>query len=582
VSTDDGAARGAAVPLGLRRYVAGWALLGVVALAVLLVSAWPLPWPPTTLGWWVPWLLLVAAATLYLVKVDFDLEADRAEAQSLDELILAASLLLLAGPWPWFVVVVGTLVDEVVSRRDLLKTAFNLGVRSASVGVAVLLHRSLVPADPFGVGGLVAMALALCAFFLVNWLAMSGLKLQLGVYTDVRQAIRERMGFQFVSTVTVGAIGVVTAYLLQEAPLLAPLFVAPFVLVRERSLRRQGEERERRVAHRRLEATVAGASDGILLLTAAGTVAVWNAALERLSGVPAEEALGQPIGQLLRLHLVADVPAGTDVTHELVRPDGARRTVAVQRSPVELAGGDEGTVVLVRDVSAEAELALLREDLISRISHELRTPLTSIVGLLATVTDNWDRLDDVRRQQLLTRAKEASRRLSRLVDGLLTRGRLDRLGSDPLAEVVHLDEVVEQLLAERQGMAGTVAHQRSGARVVADPDHVAQILVVLLDNASTYGRAPFHIATSNGGAVGRLEVRDHGPGVPADFTPRLFDPFAQASTGLRRTARGLGLGLSIASELAQANGGALHYRDASPVGASFVLELPCAVVPADR
>jgi signal transduction histidine kinase len=574
VSIDDGADRGAAVPAGLRRYVSGWAVLGTVALAALLASSWPLAWPPTTLGWWVPWLLLVTAATLYLVKIDFDLAADRAEAQSLDELILAASLLLLAPPWPWLVVVLGTLVDEVVSRRDLLKVAFNLGVRSASVGVAVLIHRALAPADPFGAVGLVAMALALCAFFLVNWLAMSGLKLQLGVYTDVRQAVRERLGFQFVSTVTVGAIGVVTAYLLQEAPLLAPLFVAPFVLVRERSLRRQGEERERRVAHRRLEATVAGASDGILLLTATGTVAVWNAALERLSGLPAGEALGQPIGELLRLHPVTDVPAGTEVTHELERPDGTRRTVAVQRSAVELAAGEEGTVVLVRDVSAEAEIALLREDLISRISHELRTPLTSIVGLLATVTDNWDRLEEDRRRQLLARAKEAGSRLTRLVDGLLARGRLDRLGSDPVTEVVALDEVIEQLLDERQGLEGTVQHHRSGARVVADPDHVAQILVVLLDNASTYGEAPFVIATSNGGAVGRLEVRDHGPGVPADFTPRLFDPFAQASTGLRRTARGLGLGLSIASELARANGGALHYRDA-PVGASFVLELPC-------
>jgi two-component system sensor histidine kinase BaeS len=107
-----------------------------------------------------------------------------------------------------------------------------------------------------------------------------------------------------------------------------------------------------------------------------------------------------------------------------------------------------------------------------------------------------------------------------------------------------------------------------------DPDRMEQALGNLLSNAvkfTPHGRIAFRVRTAGDSIC--LEVADTGPGIPAEELPRIFLPFHRGSTG-GRFPRGMGLGLSIARDIAEAHGGTLEARNESGRGAVFSLILP--------
>ncbi|HET9559446.1 MAG TPA: ATP-binding protein, partial [Actinomycetota bacterium] len=112
------------------------------------------------------------------------------------------------------------------------------------------------------------------------------------------------------------------------------------------------------------------------------------------------------------------------------------------------------------------------------------------------------------------------------------------------------------------------------------PEAVLQVLGNLLDNAAKHApdKAPIRVETSRAGALAVLAVEDSGPGVPAADRERIFERFTQLDSGATRRAGGVGLGLYIARQLANAQGGDLLLTDPVPPGqgARFELRLPLA------
>jgi PAS domain S-box-containing protein len=566
----------------LRRYVGAWVAVAVLGLvAAVIGSVVPAPWPPTRVG--EPWLLAVVAVVALVISLTpvHILSKDVEHHEIAEEASLVLAIVLLQPGWALMVVVGAAAVAEVIERRLLIKKLYNLANPTLASLAAVAVYDVLAPADPFGGPGIGVVATALLTYLAVNWVGLAGLTLRLGGATTWLQALRGGLEARGVIAVTTGAIGLVGAYLLVEAPLLAPLLAAPLVVVRHRVHQRRRTELARLEDHERLQRTVAGASDGIALLDEIGRVEVWNPAIARLTGVPRDAALARPVEDVLRLVDDRDAVvglAGADASEPrvLVRADGQRRTVRIDVSPVGAPGGrSSASVLVVRDVTAEVELERMREDLVSRVSHELRTPLAAVEGLLETVIVRWDELTEDDRRLLLTRAHRASQRLSRLVATLLIHARIERTMLAASPTTVELGAAVEELLEElRETLPVEVEHRRTdGVLVRTDPDHVTRIVSGLLENAATYGRPPIVVETGMDGDLGTVVVHDHGDGVPAGFEAALFTPFAQASTGLRRTAQGLGLGLPIARGLAEANGGSVTLEP-SRIGARFVLRLP--------
>ncbi len=222
---------------------------------------------------------------------------------------------------------------------------------------------------------------------------------------------------------------------------------------------------------------------------------------------------------------------------------------------------------------SRARLAALGEA-VAKISHDLRNMLTAA----QMASDRLASSGDPTVARALPRLERALDRALRLAQGVLTYGRSEE--ATPATRPVRLAAAVTAA-AEDAGLTETgvklVNKAPARLRVEADPDHLHRILVNLLRNAreaieadpegDRTGRVTVTAARED--LLVAIHVRDSGPGLPERARDRLFQPFAGSAR-----ADGAGLGLPIARELAQAQGGDLELESTGPSGAVFRLSLP--------
>jgi signal transduction histidine kinase len=222
------------------------------------------------------------------------------------------------------------------------------------------------------------------------------------------------------------------------------------------------------------------------------------------------------------------------------------------------------------------ELENARRRFIAVASHELRTPIFSLGGFLELIQD--EELDEETRRQFVGQVREQVARLGKLATGLLDLSRLEA-GSVDLEPTPTDLGVLSRAVASEFVPALTLHDSElklrlpeQPLRVACDPDRVAQLLRILIDNAITHtptGTAvTVRVAPANGNHAVRLSVSDSGPGIAPEAIGRIFEPFYSADG-----VQGAGLGLAIARELADRMHGGLEVRsrDGSTV---FTLTLP--------
>jgi two-component system sensor histidine kinase AdeS len=239
------------------------------------------------------------------------------------------------------------------------------------------------------------------------------------------------------------------------------------------------------------------------------------------------------------------------------------------------------TAHLVADFNAMAQrLQDTTEGMIAwnaAIAHELRTPLTILKGRLQGVADGVFVLDETLIRNLLLQIDG----LSRLVDDLRAvtladSGRLElKMEPVPLAEEIRsIAGLVEPSFVSAGFSLELIL---ADITIPGDGTRIRQALLALLENAQRYAKPGYiHIATRKSGSSVILSVEDAGPGLPAEFAQRAFDPFTRADPSRTRRLGGSGLGLSIVRAIAEAHGGNAAYRTSSRGGAVFEIILPLA------
>ncbi|WP_439330535.1 sensor histidine kinase [Knoellia aerolata] len=211
---------------------------------------------------------------------------------------------------------------------------------------------------------------------------------------------------------------------------------------------------------------------------------------------------------------------------------------------------------VTRNLAAERDFA-------ADASHQLRTPLTALLMRLDEIASTDD-LAVVQEEAQV--AIDQVERLSKVVDDLMGRTRV----SDPTRPSVSLDAVLASL--QREWQPAFAASKRSmrihgerGLRVRATPVALAQILSTLVENALAHGRGTVDIAARRAGPSVVVELGDEGAGVAPAIAPHIFERSVSSS--------GSGLGLTLARDLAEDNGGRLELVSTQPaVFAVFLSE----------
>jgi two-component system heavy metal sensor histidine kinase CusS len=221
-----------------------------------------------------------------------------------------------------------------------------------------------------------------------------------------------------------------------------------------------------------------------------------------------------------------------------------------------------------------ADLVEYQRRFITHAAHELRSPLAALHGELQQALRK-ERTAEEYRQSLLF-ASKASGRLGHLADELLELARAER--TPRVAESVALDRVFGDVTESLRALASekhiTVECAKTPLHVSAFKSDVERIVSNLVDNAIRHSPegGVVRVETEDGRDV-RIRVRDEGPGVARADRQRIFEPF-QRSPASRAEARGAGLGLAIARELARKHGGDIELE--GEAGGSFVVSLPRA------
>lgn len=373
------------------------------------------------------------------------------------------------------------------------------------------------------------------------------------------------------------------------------------------------------IEKKRLDVIFQNSTDAIFMVDRDGRIVAFNPAAELLSGWSKDEVLGQscalpfpgdpdnpPCLSEITLKVLADGGAQDAVVQAtMLNRSGNRRHVAASYAYVAASNG-EGPFALavVRDITRQREVERLQSDFISMVSHELRTPLAVIKGYAATLLNPSLHFDAERQVRFLRGINDASDRLTRLIDNLLSVSRFEsgRFKLNP--QMVDLADTVRKVVSGMRSSVGTNGTHTlrcvvppEGVILRIDRDQIEQVLVNLVTNAIKYSpeggevvvelkagteRLPPLVGSGLAGRDGNrrhrgfavLSVSDSGIGIPPNQLRFIFDKFYRGDAPAVKRVPGTGLGLFICKNIVEAHQGHIWVESQPGRGTTFYVALP--------
>ncbi|SDX30377.1 sensor histidine kinase [Eubacterium barkeri] len=232
------------------------------------------------------------------------------------------------------------------------------------------------------------------------------------------------------------------------------------------------------------------------------------------------------------------------------------------------------------EASRESEkLERLRQAFIANISHELRTPVTVMRGSLEALKDGVVS-DPDQVKAYYTQLVDESIHLERMVNDLLELTRLQNIDYSIEKEHLNLPEVLDNALRTCRQLAApksiTLDIKRDVQHFPYEGDYgrLRQLFIIILDNAVKFTPVGGTIEIQSNQSSDAMTVRitDHGPGIPPEDLPHIFDRFYKANTGSNQ--KGTGLGLAIAGQIAARHGISISADSTPGVTTTFTIHIP--------
>jgi len=243
-----------------------------------------------------------------------------------------------------------------------------------------------------------------------------------------------------------------------------------------------------------------------------------------------------------------------------------------------------GIVMTHRNISREMALAKLKSDFVSNVSHELRTPL-SLIRLYAETLEMGRLKSADKYQEYYSIIRKESERLTALINNILDFSRIEAGRKEYDFRQTDMRELVRDTLEsyryqiEQSGFAFEEKIAEDVPALSVDREAMARSLLNLVNNALKYSQDQKYIGVNlfrDNGSV-KLEVVDHGIGIPQAEQQKIFDKFYRVGDPLVHNTKGSGLGLSLVRHIVRAHGGEVLVDSVPGRGSKFTINLPVAL-----
>jgi PAS domain S-box-containing protein len=328
-------------------------------------------------------------------------------------------------------------------------------------------------------------------------------------------------------------------------------------------------------------------ADGIVVVDRDGIMKFVNLAAESLFGRKAEELLGELFG--------FPVAGGEVIELDVVR-HGREPGIAEMRWVETEWNGQDAYLAMLRDITERKwaeekirkaneklkEYNQLKDEFVSTASHELRTPLSIIMGAIRLVLDEIPGQIVEEQRDVLATAMESVKRLSRIVNSLLTISKIESGKLDLQKTVVNICELIKdtvsnyESLAQENGLRLDFEVPQKSVKICLDPDKFKEVLINLISNSIKFtpeGGWIKVICTEQDKEI-LVSVQDSGVGIAKEDIPKLFDKFTQFDRKAGTGEKGTGLGLAIVKKLVEIHGGNIKVESEVGQGTIFIISLP--------